>query len=227
MHGVVLLNARSFGARRSSFSVCCGRRGQAIDGVSAEHRSVGMGVTGLRRKGGAWPLLCSSFGVCKRRGGMVTADGGFVNAVWLCYTVATTINSYDVLYCMTEIKKKTSPGKRTPSRKAGHSPMPGSTCGHSGCEASCKVRYCGPTSHPMSHHAASAAFGVKQVWAASVIAGLAVVLTGFIAFSSAQAHEQQQADARSQIVRGDILRELNRINERLQTLEASVQALQQ
>lgn len=151
---------------------------------------------------------------------------GFVNAPAIWYTSDIHHSSLTVLYRMAETKKKRSSGKRASMHKAGHSPIPGSTCGHSGCDASCKVRYCGPTSHPMSHHAAEAAAGMKHVWAASVIAGLAVVLTGVIAFSSAQAHEAAQADARSQTIRGDILRELNRVNERLDALEASVHELQ-
>ena len=72
--------------------------------------------------------------------------------------------------------------------KAGNSPIPGSTCGHSSCEAGgCKVRYCGPTTSIRDHHIMHAANGVTHVWAAAIVTGLAIVLTGAIAYSSVEA----------------------------------------
>jgi hypothetical protein len=49
------------------------------------------------------------------------------------------------------------------------------------------VRYCGPTSHPRDHLIHQAAHGVQHIWAASIVAGLAVVLTGFMAYTGVQA----------------------------------------
>lgn len=80
--------------------------------------------------------------------------------------------------------------KKSVRRKAAHSPIPcgpGSSCGHSGCEGACKVRYVGPTSHPRDHHAQEAAQGTRHVWTAAIVAGLAVVLTGTIAYSAVEA----------------------------------------
>lgn len=51
----------------------------------------------------------------------------------------------------------------------------------------CKVRYAGPTSHPRDHRMYEIAGGVKHIWLASVVAGLAVVLTGSIAYTAVQA----------------------------------------
>jgi len=67
-------------------------------------------------------------------------------------------------------------------------PTTASLCGHSGCtDGSCGVRYVGPTSHMRDHHIVHAARGVTHVWSAAIITGLAIVLTGAIAWSSAQA----------------------------------------
>lgn len=120
---------------------------------------------------------------------------------------------------------KTKRSSRT--RKAGHSPIPqgpgssGAVCGHSGCGVNCRVRYCGPTSHPRDHHIQMAAHGTKHIWAASIVAGLAVVLTGSIAFSGAQAESATRVTTLQQAVsvlsgRLDAIdRKLNQILERL------------
>lgn len=63
----------------------------------------------------------------------------------------------------------------------------GPVCGHSGCGPSCNVRYAGPTSHPRDHHIRMAAHGVNHVWLAAIVAGFAVVLTGSIAYTAANA----------------------------------------
>jgi len=87
--------------------------------------------------------------------------------------------------------------KRTVRRvkKAAHSPIPtgpigglgGSTCGHSGCDSACRVRYVGPVTNIRDHHIIHAARGVAHVWTAAIVAGLAVVLTGAIAYTAVQA----------------------------------------
>ncbi|HWQ99849.1 MAG TPA: hypothetical protein VN397_03315 [Candidatus Methylomirabilis sp.] len=88
---------------------------------------------------------------------------------------------------MAETKTKKSSRR---GGKAANAPAPcgpGSTCGHSGCEGTCRVRYVGPTSHTRDHHVQEAAQGARHVWTAAIVAGLAVVLTGTIAFSAADA----------------------------------------
>ncbi len=61
-------------------------------------------------------------------------------------------------------------------------------CGHDGCgTGSCNVRYVGPVSHLRDHHALHAARGVAHVWTAAIVSGLAVVLTGVLAYNAAQA----------------------------------------
>jgi hypothetical protein len=83
---------------------------------------------------------------------------------------------------------------KRPSRKkvaAANSPIPtgpGSTCGHSGCSGpACQVRYAGATSHPRDHMLHEVSRGVRHIWTASIVAGLAVVLTGSIAYTAVQA----------------------------------------
>lgn len=102
--------------------------------------------------------------------------------------------------------------KKPAKRKGGNSPVPcgpGSSCGHSGCEDVCRVRYVGPTSHPRDHHAQEAAHGAKHVWTAAIVAGLAVVLTGAIAYSAVEAQTPQV--------------NLNALNRRLEKIEQAVQ----
>lgn len=85
----------------------------------------------------------------------------------------------------TNAKKKTGGRKRA---TAANTPIPhGSTCGHSGCKDACNVRYCGPTSHPRDHLLHKAAHGASHVWMASVVAGLAIVITMSMAYAAAQA----------------------------------------
>ncbi len=117
--------------------------------------------------------------------------------------------------------------RKTPSRKKpmmdAHSsgadmPM-SSTCGHSGCSSRCEVRYVGPTSPISAHHALHASRGIAHVWSASIISGLAVVLTGVIAYSSIQGGAQAAAyvsPAAQPATRGDVT-----------TLSQQIQQLQQ
>ncbi|MFA5935945.1 MAG: hypothetical protein WC787_03780 [Patescibacteria group bacterium] len=61
-------------------------------------------------------------------------------------------------------------------------------CGHSDCSGGkCSVRYVGPTSHMRDHHIVHAARGISHIWSAAIITGLAIVLTGAIAFNSVEA----------------------------------------
>ena len=94
----------------------------------------------------------------------------------------------------------------------------GSACGHSGCTDSCNVRYIGPVSHIRDHHALHAARGAGHVWAASMITGFAVVMTGAIAFQSAQAKTERTVAEREQTQHV----EQRGLMERLDRLEALV-----
>ena len=123
--------------------------------------------------------------------------------------------------------EQSKPKRTSKKRSAGHSPIPlgpGSTpsiCGHSGCVGNCRVRYCGPTSHPRDHQIQMAAHGTKHIWAASIVAGLAVVLTGSIAYTAAQAESTPRVTSLQQAVTvlsgrlDTIERKLNQVLERL------------
>lgn len=99
-------------------------------------------------------------------------------------------------------KSKTGARRRPATRlamAAASSPAPGSmsafnTCGHDGCGGSgCSVRYVGPVSHLRDHHALHAARGVAHVWTAAVVSGLAVVLTGVVAYNAQAATTTRRA----------------------------------
>lgn len=100
-------------------------------------------------------------------------------------------------FCMAELSSK-KPVRR-PVRKAANSPVPpplssGPTCGHDGCGTACSVRYVGPTSHMRDHHIVHTARGISQVWTAAIVAGLAVVLTGAVAWSAVDAQQKTTTD---------------------------------
>ncbi|MEO5927827.1 MAG: hypothetical protein ABIO72_03845 [Patescibacteria group bacterium] len=102
---------------------------------------------------------------------------------------------------MEELKPKKTVARRRRVMKAANAPEPtgpvgGSMpdeptdpqCGHSDCTGgACNVHYVGPTSHMRDHHIVHAARGISHVWSAAIITGLAVVITGTVAFSSVQA----------------------------------------
>ncbi len=129
---------------------------------------------------------------------------------------------------MAEIKTKRPAPRRV--RKDAGSPTPvgptggmdtsSSTCGHDGCGRMCNVRYVGPTSHINDHHIIHAARGVANVWVAAIVAGLAVVLTGAIAYSSVQAAPASP----TQTLIG-VSKEIQAINKRLDKIESSLRAL--
>lgn len=68
-------------------------------------------------------------------------------------------------------------------------------CGHEGCDTSCNVRYVGAVSQITDHHIVKASHATSHIWAAAVISGLAVVLTGAIAYTSVQAESNQSPAA--------------------------------
>jgi hypothetical protein len=91
-------------------------------------------------------------------------------------------------------------------------------CGHENCDTTCNVRYVGAVSQITDHHIIKASHASSHVWAAAVISGLAVVLTGAIAYTSVNAESSNSPAAiqASMATHDDINTLLDRI-ERLQT----------
>src|SRR5260221_14336156 len=115
------------------------------------------------------------------------------------------------------VEAKTKKVTSRSRRKAANSPIPsgpmsdmgGGTCGHSGCSGgTCKVRFVGPTSSMRAHPIMHAAHGASQVWTAAIVAGLAVVLTGAIAYTAVQA----QTDVAPNTENASVLQQLVQIN---------------
>lgn len=94
-------------------------------------------------------------------------------------------------------------------------PMAQGTCGHDNCGTSCNVRYVGAVSHINDHHIVRTAHASTHIWAAAVISGLAVVLTGTVAFTSVQAESNKVAVAQKAVAasRADVEQVLNRLNQ--------------
>jgi len=118
--------------------------------------------------------------------------------------------------------------KRPRRIKAAGSPEPmesmsnmGPSCGHGGCGLSCSVRYVGPTSPMHNHHIVNAARGASQVWTAAIVAGLAVVLTGAIAYTAVQAGTISSVENPT----GAILVELKAIETRLDQMNRRLDGL--
>lgn len=92
----------------------------------------------------------------------------------------------------------------------------GPVCGHSGCGGSCNVRYAGATTHVRDHYIHQAAQGVKHVWMAAVVAGFAVVVTGSIAYTAAQAETAPKVRNLNEAVSA-IYRKLDKIEQLIKT----------
>ena len=132
---------------------------------------------------------------------MVAFNGSF------CQRIVIDLGS--VVYCggstftFTLLMEQTKTKRSAKKRPAGHSPIPmgpGSVCGHSACVGNCRVRYAGPTSHPRDHYIQMAAHGTKHIWMASIVAGLAAVLTGAIAYTAVQAESAPRVTTLQQAV---------------------------
>jgi hypothetical protein len=136
---------------------------------------------------------------------------------------------------MEELKPK-KPVRRRRVMKAANAPEPtgpvgGSTteepmepmasmCGHSGCTGGdCNVHYVGPTSHMRDHHIVHAARGISHVWSAAIITGLAVVVTGAIAFNAAQASSTSQNTQSQAQMKQDMAQELRFLSDRISSME--------
>jgi hypothetical protein len=111
--------------------------------------------------------------------------------------MATSFVTYFLFYFYMEDMK--TPKRRTTRHRTAESTSPTpemmeeAVCGHSSCGSSCRVHYAGPTSSIADHHAYHAAHAHNHVWAAAIISGLAVVLTGAIAYSSVEAKTTRDA----------------------------------
>lgn len=121
-------------------------------------------------------------------------------------------------------RKTTTRKRRTRSRKSASSPIPSGPgmCGHDNdvCGPDgCGVRYVGPVSHMRDHHAMHAARGSAHIWAAAVTTGLALVLTGAIAYNAVEA-KQVQRDA-AIVEQTASQQDIERILQRLDKLERS------
>ena len=128
---------------------------------------------------------------------------------------------------MPTVKPKRKPTTRKrPARSIADasSPIPcgaGGACGHEGtCGTDgCNVRYGGPVSHIRDHHAMHAARGSAHIWAAAVTTGLALVLTGAIAYTTVEA---KQIERDTVIVSQTAShQDVQRIMQRLDKLERS------
>ena len=123
---------------------------------------------------------------------------------------------------MAQTKIKKAPTRAPRSIKAANSPIPSAT--GPACTPP-TVRYVGPTSHPSHDHAHSAAEGVKHVWAAPIIAGLALLLTATFAFNAVHAQSEFMAQSRANDTRLDMVRQMNSLNARLDKLEQEIQQI--
>lgn len=122
---------------------------------------------------------------------------------------------------MSEPIKKTAAKKRTIKAKmpAGNSPAPSMqapVCGHDGhCSTNaCAVRYVGPTSQISDHHATHFAQASTHIWSAAVITGLALVVTGAIAYQSVKAESTKTAQTlqKQNANRADIAKVIDQLN---------------
>ena len=121
------------------------------------------------------------------------------------------------LLSMAETKAKKVAPRRVRATEA-NSPIPEDKCNPS----LRSLRFAGPTTHLSHDHAATAAAGVRHVWPASVVVGLAIILTASIAYTAVQAEGEQRQVIRSSHDRADVIRELRDINTRLGDLEQKV-----
>jgi len=85
------------------------------------------------------------------------------------------------------------------------------------------VRYVGPVSHIRDHHSWHAARGASHIWTAAIVSGFAVVLTGVLAYSAAeaktvQAQEEERAATHAEMV--EVMQKLNAMEQMLVEIKA-------
>ncbi len=116
------------------------------------------------------------------------------------------------------IRRRSAPLVMDDSLSATPDQQMSAVCGHSACGVSCNVHYAGPTTSIADHHTGHAARGVNHVWAAAIVSGLAVVLTGAIAYSSVEASSVSSTAGTAIVVQSEV----DRLVERLNTLEVQL-----
>lgn len=116
------------------------------------------------------------------------------------------------------IRRRSAPLVMDESLSATPEQQMDAACGHSACGASCNVHYAGPTTSIGDHHAYHAARGTNHVWAAAIVSGLAVVLTGAIAYSSVEASSVSMIAGASNVAQIQV----DQLVERLNTLEVQL-----
>ena len=99
-------------------------------------------------------------------------------------------------------------------------------CGHSKCGKICNVRYVGPISHIRDHHIWHAAKGVSHIWTATIVTGMALVLTGVMAYSIVDAKTTRDAEikqAASQAQMQQLVQQLSQVQQTLRDVRANCQ----
>ncbi|MCR4278999.1 MAG: hypothetical protein NUV81_03820 [bacterium] len=110
--------------------------------------------------------------------------------------------------------------------KAGNSPIPkGPACGHMSCDSGCRVRHIGPTSYLRDHHAHISARGVHHTWMATIVTGVAIVMTGALALQGVHAGDELSARTSDQAEMNQLLEEVHFLTNHVQDLETSLNVL--
>ena len=120
---------------------------------------------------------------------------------------------------------KDAPEPAGPTGGSMEADTPCPPCGHSACGKVCKVRYVGPVSSMRDHHILHAAQGASHIWAAAIIAGLAVVLTGAIAFSVAQAQTDMRIEDVGFSVKQGVGKDVRNMAQEIAGLKAQIQQM--
>lgn len=141
----------------------------------------------------------------------------------LFYNIFVDVCSCVIIIVPFIMTKKTT--KKRVVRKRTKSANTASPCGHSYCSDQCRVRYIGPTTHIRDHHILHAARGISHVWPAVIIAGLAVVLTGTIAYHAANAQNQETEKQLVENSTEQILNKIERLENRIDAMERDMEGL--
>lgn len=91
-------------------------------------------------------------------------------------------------------------------------------CGHSKCGKTCNVRYVGPISLIRDHHIWHAARGVSHIWTATIVTGVALVLTGVMAYTIVDAQTTRDSQIEQNAAQTQMRQLIQRINQMDQTL---------
>jgi TolA-binding protein len=75
------------------------------------------------------------------------------------------------------------------------------------------------------HHIVHAAKGVTHIWSAAIVTGFALVMTGAIALTAAQASTDAKLSVSQTGVKQDLGREIRQLNAKLDAMNATVREL--